>query len=127
MNSRLSLKGWDMQPITPYKSVLDPLAVSVDGACSALNCGKDVVYQLINSGEIDSFILGRAHRITVESVRNYIARRVSENAPAAMPSERISMPQIQLNHTTRGRGRPRLRTSTPTALPGAEDRRLDTL
>jgi excisionase family DNA binding protein len=47
-----------------------------------LAVGNTYLYELIGAGELDSFLDGRSRKITVESIRQYIARRI---APADGP------------------------------------------
>jgi excisionase family DNA binding protein len=57
---------------------LEPLVVRPRVAWRLLNCGHAYGYRLIASGELDSYRDGRARKITVESIRRYITRRVSD-------------------------------------------------
>jgi hypothetical protein len=75
------------------------LAIRPKVAWKMLDCGVTRGYALLNAGEIDSFTCGRSRRITVESIRNYIARQVARTSKSKPASEAI--PQ------RRGRGRPR--------------------
>ena len=56
-----------------------PLAVSVKRTCSLIGCGATRVYELIRSGELESFLNGRSRRIVFASILRYIARRVAES------------------------------------------------
>ena len=49
--------------------------VGVDAACFALNCGRDQLYALLSNNQIESYLDGRARRVTVESIDRYLARR----------------------------------------------------
>jgi hypothetical protein len=42
-----------------------------------LNVGRTAIYQLIEAGQLDSFIEGRRRSITTESIRRYVACRLS--------------------------------------------------
>ena len=56
-----------------------PLAVSPRVASRLLSLGNTRLYQLIRNGEIDSYLDGkRARRITMASIKRYIARRLHE-------------------------------------------------
>ena len=57
----------------------EPLAVSPRQACQLLNVGNTYLYELIAAGELDSFRDGRSRKITVDSIRRYIARRLAAN------------------------------------------------
>jgi hypothetical protein len=52
------------------------LVVGPGRAAHMLDCGNTRLYELINSGELDSYLDGRARKITVESIRALIARRL---------------------------------------------------
>jgi excisionase family DNA binding protein len=49
---------------------------NVSGACAALDCSRDHVYDLLNSGVIASYLDGRSRKIVVASIDAYVARRV---------------------------------------------------
>jgi excisionase family DNA binding protein len=53
------------------------LVTSVSGACYALDCGRDRLYELLNTGEIESYLDGRSRKILVTSLDAYVARRLS--------------------------------------------------
>jgi hypothetical protein len=42
-----------------------------------LGCGNTRGYELLNAGELVSFLDGRARKITVESIHSYIARKLA--------------------------------------------------
>jgi hypothetical protein len=47
-----------------------------------LACGNTRLYELLTSRELESFLDGRSRKITVESIRGYITRRLTPgNAP----------------------------------------------
>ena len=54
-----------------------PLAVPPKDAWRLLGVSNSTGYELLAAGELNSFRLGRARRITVESVRQLIARRLA--------------------------------------------------
>jgi hypothetical protein len=43
-----------------------------------LNCGNTRLYELLTAGELDSFLDGRSRKITVDSIRRYIARQLAQ-------------------------------------------------
>ena len=65
------------------------LVVKPATAWRMLGCSNTYGYALLAAGELDSFRDGRARKITVDSIRRYIARRLAESTGK------------------RGRGRPR--------------------
>jgi hypothetical protein len=48
---------------------LEPLAVSPRQACILLNLGITRLYELIGSGELESYLDGRSRKITTRSIR----------------------------------------------------------
>jgi hypothetical protein len=71
-----------------------PLLVKPKVAWKMLACSNTRGYELLAAGELDSFLDGRSRKITVDSIRRYITRRLP-------PTEGVSAPQ------RRRRGRPR--------------------
>jgi hypothetical protein len=71
------------------------LLVKPKVAWKMLACSNTRGYELIAAGELDSFRDGRSRKITVDSIRRYIARRL---APAA---------SLTKDTKHRQRGRPR--------------------
>jgi hypothetical protein len=69
-------------------------------AWKMLACSNTRGYELLNAGELESFRDGRSRKITVESIRRYIGRRLAESTGK------------------RGRGRPRKIDGQPTASQG---------
>jgi hypothetical protein len=55
---------------------LEPLVVSPKTAWRMLGCGNSRGYELLNGGELQSFLDGRSRRITVASIRAYVARKL---------------------------------------------------
>ena len=56
-----------------------PLVVSPRAAARLLSLGNTRLYELIRDGQLDSYIDGeRARRITMASIKRYVARRLHE-------------------------------------------------
>lgn len=53
--------------------------IEIDGLCEMLNIGKNTAYNLLTSGEIDSFKVGSVWKIPVASVNDYIDRKCRES------------------------------------------------
>jgi len=81
---------------------VEPLAVRPRVAWRLLDCGNTHGYELINAGELESYLDGRSRRITMRSIKALIARRLADNPTTAEPTA----PQ------PRRRGRPRKRGDT---------------
>ncbi|MCP5389162.1 MAG: helix-turn-helix domain-containing protein [Novosphingobium sp.] len=62
---------------------LKPIAASPKDAFAAIGVGVTKGYELINSGELETFKIGRATRITTASIEAYVARRLAEKSEAA--------------------------------------------
>jgi len=78
-----------LQPALPPSSQpsLEPLAVRLKTAWALLECGHTHGYKLIEAGELDSFVDGTARKITMASIKSYIARQLAKagkvrNSPA---------------------------------------------
>jgi hypothetical protein len=56
------------------------LVVSPRRAAAMLDCGITRLYELISSGELQSFKDGAARKIVVASIRDYIARKIAQAA-----------------------------------------------
>jgi excisionase family DNA binding protein len=56
----------------------EPLVVSPRRARRMLDCGNTRLYELIAARELESFKDGRSRKITITSIKEYIARRIEE-------------------------------------------------
>ena len=72
----------------------EPLVVKPKVAWKMLACGNTRGYELLAAGELESFLDGRSRKITLQSIRDYIARRLGKG----MSAEKLQ--------PTRRRGRP---------------------
>jgi excisionase family DNA binding protein len=57
----------------------EALVVSPRRARHMLDCGNTRLYELIAARELESFKDGRSRKITVASIKAYIARRLEES------------------------------------------------
>jgi hypothetical protein len=71
------------------------LVVKPKVAWKMLACSNTRGYELLNAGELESFLDGRSRKITVDSIRRYIAQRLPHAEDAGTPP------------SPRRRGRPR--------------------
>ena len=100
MDSRISntsrrdrLKGGAAVPMHPRAptistgshcgEAISPLAVKPKAACRMLSCGITRLYELLNEGELTSYLDGRSRLITTESIRAYVERKVAASETAA--------------------------------------------
>jgi hypothetical protein len=61
------------------------LVVSPRRAKHMLDCGNTRLYELLKDGELASFLDGRSRKITVESIRALISRRLALAAGRVVP------------------------------------------
>jgi len=66
---------------TRSANIVDPLVVKPRVAWKMLSCSHSRGYELIAAKELESFKDGRSRKITMDSIRRYIARRVDAAAP----------------------------------------------
>jgi hypothetical protein len=69
----------------------EPLVVSPRRAWRMLDCGNTRGYGLIAAGELETFKDGKSRKITVASIKAYIARQIERQRAAAPTAS--SMPQ----------------------------------
>src|SRR5262245_52702060 len=81
----------------------EPLAVSPRQACLLLNVGITYLYDLINNSELESYLEGRARKITMRSIRSRcerllaLARGTNAAEPASQPRRRGRPPNLPAN------------------------------
>ena len=66
---------------------MGPLVVKPRTACRMLDCGNTRLYELLGTGELESFLDGRSRKITVESIRRYIAQRLASSQGTTAQSQ----------------------------------------
>jgi excisionase family DNA binding protein len=57
---------------------IEPLAVRPKTAWRLLDCSNSYGYELLARGELDAYTDGAARKITVASLKRYIARRLAK-------------------------------------------------
>lgn len=62
----------------PKKDNNVPCIIEIDKLCQILNIGKNTAYNLLTSGEIDSFKVGSVWKIPISSINEYIKRKCKE-------------------------------------------------
>ncbi len=62
---------------------MDPLALPPKQAFAAIGVGITKGYELIAAGDLETFKIGRATRVTTESLRAYVARQLEAQREAA--------------------------------------------
>lgn len=61
---------------------METLAVPPKDAFRAIGIGTTKGYELINSGDLKTFKVGRGTRVTTESIRAYVARQLQQSEAA---------------------------------------------
>jgi excisionase family DNA binding protein len=83
---------------------VEPLVVSPRLAWHLLGCGNTHGYELLDAGELESYLDGRSRRITMRSIKDYIARRIAASRSAV---------GVLASPPPRRRGRPRKQQPIP--------------
>ena len=71
--------GYDARPAPDI--IIIPLVVKPRAACQMLSCGLTRLYELLAAGDLASYTDGRSRLITTDSIRAYVARKVTTGAP----------------------------------------------
>ena len=58
---------------------IEPRVTDVNGGCKRANVGKDRFYELLHTGEIESYLDGRSRKVVLASVDAYIDRQIAES------------------------------------------------
>jgi excisionase family DNA binding protein len=58
--------------------LIDKKLLHVSDAASLLSCSSKVIYELIHENKLPAYKTGRAWKIPEESIKNYIACRLSK-------------------------------------------------
>jgi len=58
----------------------EPILLTIPEAARLLSIGRTLAYELIAAGELEVVHIGRAARVPVEAVREYVERRRAEFA-----------------------------------------------
>ena len=103
-------------PSTRPSQGIEPLLVRPRDAWRLLGCGNTHGYELLNAKELESFLDGKARKITVASIHAYIGRKLAaardDGAPgpasvSADAAVRASATGVKRQAAPRRRGRPR--------------------
>jgi hypothetical protein len=62
--------------------MMEPLGLPPKDAFAMIPVGITKGYELINDGELETFKVGRATRVTVASVRAFVARQLEQRQAA---------------------------------------------
>jgi excisionase family DNA binding protein len=64
--------------MTEPTSLEDFLSMTIRDACVLTGFSRDAIYDLINTGEVKSFLMGSRRYIDAASLRAYVAARAAE-------------------------------------------------
>jgi excisionase family DNA binding protein len=67
-------------PLSSKTTRVEPLVVKPRSACTMIGCGRKRLYQLLADGQLESFKDGRSRKITVASIKEFIARGLAASA-----------------------------------------------
>ncbi|MFN2100901.1 hypothetical protein [Altererythrobacter sp. MF3-039] len=62
---------------------MEPLGLPTKEAFAAIPCGKTKGFELIARGELETYKVDGALRVSTDSIRKYVARRLAERQQAA--------------------------------------------
>jgi hypothetical protein len=77
-------------PKNPTSGHLEPLVVRPRAAWRLLGCGNAYGYRLIAAGELESYLDGRARKITMRSIRRRIECQIAAAKTIAVTSQRVA-------------------------------------
>jgi excisionase family DNA binding protein len=69
-----------VEAISPGVGTGRPIVGSVNETMTALKIGREKIYQLLNSGELESYRDGGSRKILWRSIEAYVERRLAEEA-----------------------------------------------
>jgi excisionase family DNA binding protein len=72
---------------------LEPLAVTPRQACVLLGVGNTRLYHLIRGGELESYLDGRARRITMHSIHRRITRLLANASTTGTATDDTPQPR----------------------------------
>lgn len=58
----------------------EPMLLTIPEAAQTLRIGRTLVYELISAGELEVVHIGRASRVPLEAIRDFVAARRAEAA-----------------------------------------------
>ncbi len=64
----------------------DSLLLTVEGAARRLELSRASVYALVTAGEIESIKIGRARRVPVAALEEFVARKRQSTARESIPT-----------------------------------------
>jgi excisionase family DNA binding protein len=74
------MSATQVEAISPGFSDRRPIIASVNETMATLKIGRQKIYQLLNSGELESYREGGSRKILWRSIEAYIERRLKQEA-----------------------------------------------
>jgi excisionase family DNA binding protein len=68
------------EAVSPWRSDGCPIVASVNETMATLKIGREKIYQLLNSGELESYREGGSRKILWRSIEAYVERRLKQEA-----------------------------------------------
>lgn len=59
---------------------IQPLAIGVEDAARAIGVSRSVIYEIIATGDLPSFKMGRRRMVLAKELEVFVNRKASENA-----------------------------------------------
>jgi len=75
------------------KRELEPLVIKPKAASELLACSLTRIYKLMADAEIESFRDGRSRKITLQSIRRYVERKLASASPGTDAGARADVSQ----------------------------------
>jgi excisionase family DNA binding protein len=72
----------ELAPIIDLGPLGERVSATPRQTCAALSIGVTKLYELLGNGELSSYKEGKARRILVSSIREYVARRLAASPRA---------------------------------------------
>jgi excisionase family DNA binding protein len=69
-----------VEAISPRVAEGRPIVASVNETMATLKIGREKIYQLLNSGELESYREGGSRKILWRSIEAYVERRLKQEA-----------------------------------------------
>jgi excisionase family DNA binding protein len=69
----------DLRSVMNQNSSLTPISVGIDDAAQLLGIARSMLYELIASGQIQTFKLGRRRLVRVKTLEAFVRRQAREN------------------------------------------------
>jgi excisionase family DNA binding protein len=91
---------------------LGRLVTDVNDASRLLDCSRDKVYELIKSGELQSYVDGHSRKIIVASIERYVAHKLAASKKFTRSPIRGGRPLIRM--------KPRTKKEPGAGTPGRE-------